>query len=79
MALSDEPRQLKLPAAKVALGEEFCAMLGAEWEKEAVRNNSIFSKLTGTPPSAPRREPGHRAGLRESPRVVAAEVKGRIV
>ena len=66
MALSDEPRQLKLPAAKVALGEEFCAMLGAEWEKETVRNTP-FLKANTHPPPAPRREPGHRAGLRESP------------
>lgn len=50
MALSDEPRQLKLPAAKVALGEEFCAMLGAEWEKETVRNTPFLKANTHPPP-----------------------------
>ena len=49
MALSDEPRQLKLLAAQVALGEEFCAMLGAEWEKETVRNTPFLKALRHSP------------------------------
>ena len=64
MALSDEPRQLKLLAAQVALGEEFCAMLGAEWEKETVRNTPFLKALRHSPHPHPAgtRTPGRTAG-----------------
>ena len=64
MALSDEPSQLKLLAAQVALGEEFCAMLGAEWEKETVRNTPFLKALRHSPVRTPQetRTPGRTAG-----------------